>query len=403
MAEAAENWEKVDREIPIVDETQDALARQKDVEGIVESPDVLEYRKMVSNKSQDILQAKNLPDKGETVFWQNEAIADKEADDPSNPTFSLLSWNIEWGKKLDGQVDYLKTVNPDILCLQEADWGCKRSGDKNTALEMAQRLGYKYIAYTTEFVEVDGTKEEFPDSLRGTKKGGVFGIGEGGGVHGQAILSKYPITDMSSIRLHKLSQDWEEGSTIDARREPRTGQRVCQKMKIQIGDKDITVYNAHLEDKQGGETGRMAQYDQLANDAEKEGASIIVGDMNTVSHGLGRAPVIKAGNRGDFFVNALKKPFQHASEVWRKAEFSDSKDSKTKAKLEDGIPEDMLRQKTFLDPDTTTNTVKFPYGLYKGKLDWTLLEKDKFEIKRHEPGPAGLSDHRSLLVEAKIL
>lgn len=243
---ALESWQEIPAKVVITDGTEEALQKLREFEGREESQEVSDYRELVAKKSQEIIDKHNLPDKGETKFWRNDELADKKVLNLDNPTFSFLTWNIQWGKNLEKQVDYLREISPDVLCLQEVDWNCKRSNNRNVALEMARKLGYKFIVYTTEFVEVDGDKTEFPDYLRGTRKGEIMGISEGGGVHGQAILSRYPITDIGCIKLHKLFHDWEDGSTIDARREPRTGQRICQKVKIQIGNKNVAIYNVHL-------------------------------------------------------------------------------------------------------------------------------------------------------------
>jgi hypothetical protein len=50
----------------------------------------------------------------------------------SAETIKLLQWNIERGYKLQGIIEELKTINADVISLQEVDVGCERTGSLNT-------------------------------------------------------------------------------------------------------------------------------------------------------------------------------------------------------------------------------------------------------------------------------
>lgn len=68
-------------------------------------------------------------------------------------TLKCVQWNIERGYRLDDVIRVLKSHRADIVCLQELDIGCERSGGRNCALELAQALEMK-CAFLTEFEEV---------------------------------------------------------------------------------------------------------------------------------------------------------------------------------------------------------------------------------------------------------
>jgi len=89
---------------------------------------------------------------------------------------AVVSWNIERGVRFAGVLDTLKTLDADVLLLQEVDRYCDRSGGRDVAANLAAALGMNWI-FAGEFQEIgEGTKGR-------------------GALHGQAILSRYPITD----------------------------------------------------------------------------------------------------------------------------------------------------------------------------------------------------------------
>jgi len=366
------SWQETqDLDGEIIDDTKEASRKMDELEreGQPISPEIQKHRDSVRRSAQEIVEQKNLPRCGESKTWVNQNQPDKQPENPDNPEVKMLTWNIERGYKVDEQIKHLRKEDPDILCLQEVDLDCERTGNQNIALKVAQELGYKYVVYTTEFLELDGDEKDFPLSLRGKLKK----IGKGGGAHGHAILSKYPIENTSAIKLDNLWHDWEGGKQKMSKREPREGQRVAQKIDIKIGNKTVTIYNTHLEDKTNT-TGRLAQWDQIANDAEKnEHPTIITGDLNTVSHGIANA----LPNARNNFFGKRRRLGQKDSEHWRKHEFQSTSG-----------------KKTFNDP---TSKSTFNIGpLYKAKLDWFLLEDDKFTVKKSETGPKKLSDHRPI-------
>lgn len=98
---------------------------------------------------------------------------------------SLCQFNIERGYKLEGIIKALREQDADVLCLQEVDVGCERSGGLDTGAEIARALELNYV-FLSEFVEIKSPARS--SDL------------QGGGVHGNAILTKFNIIDVDVVR-----------------------------------------------------------------------------------------------------------------------------------------------------------------------------------------------------------
>ena len=409
-------------DLPEDDYRSDVRLNQLVPEGHEFTQKQIDHKRLVDQEAEKIFQKyPELPRVGEQRSWEIDGLEDGEVHgDPDHPEFKMLSMNAERGLKLLDQVEYLKQENPDVVVLQEVDWNCRRTDSTevgiddqhrplNVADEMAKRAGYKYVTYVTEFVELDHDTDEehldlFPESNRVKmfKRGklrakGIF-IKRGGGVHGRAILSKYPI-DASSKKLNNYLFDWEDAEQGAGPAEPRQGQRVCQKAIVKIGNREVAIYNNHLEN-QYGTMGRMSQWDEIQEGDEKmigaeheERPCIIAGDFNTLSNGLAQ---VMPGVKKDIF-NSLRRWFQSDASFWNEIEFS-SAASKIRDRLNDGVFNP--RQKHWMNPHgftPTASTVKL-----KRKLDWALFEEGAFEIKNQKKGPKGLSDHDPLITRVEL-
>ena len=70
----------------------------------------------------------------------------------------VVSWNIERGVRFAGVLDTLKTLNADVLLLQEVDRHCDRSDGRDVAADLAAALGMNWI-FAGEFQEIgEGTE-----------------------------------------------------------------------------------------------------------------------------------------------------------------------------------------------------------------------------------------------------
>ena len=102
----------------------------------------------------------------QSLIDSHEAIARTTA--ASKPV-KIVSWNLERGYRLEEIIAELKAIDADILCLQELDIACMRSGTLDTVQALAKALGYTGV-FVAEF-------EELYDNIRSIRD-------QGGGVHG---------------------------------------------------------------------------------------------------------------------------------------------------------------------------------------------------------------------------
>ena len=96
-----------------------------------------------------------------------------------------LVFNMERGVHLEELGDFLlscPSIRPfDMILANELDDGCVRSGGRDTARELAERLGMNYV-YALEFIEL--VNQEDPK-----------------GFHGNAVFSRWPIRSASVVRM----------------------------------------------------------------------------------------------------------------------------------------------------------------------------------------------------------
>src|SRR6185436_19647962 len=128
---------------------------------------------------------------------------------PPKNSYRFLAWNIERGTQLERQLQQLRTdpwlQQTDVMLLVETDVGMARSGNVDVARRIASELGMSYV-----FV---------PCYLSLVKGSGVERLVDGDntvGLHGNAIVSRYPIRDVKVIPL-------ENGIDKVASREKRLG------------------------------------------------------------------------------------------------------------------------------------------------------------------------------------
>ena len=157
------------------------------------------------------------------------------------PSLRVVMWNIERGLRLDEvklaftdadaflqtrddeipgtvvsqvreELEVLQTA--DILVLQELDWGMKRTGYREVVREMGAALKMNW-AYAVEFLEVDpielGTErfDEMPEDEREHLREDIEVDKKlYRGLHGTAILSRYPIREARVIPLLVQGHDW---------------------------------------------------------------------------------------------------------------------------------------------------------------------------------------------------
>jgi endonuclease/exonuclease/phosphatase family metal-dependent hydrolase len=178
----------------------------------------------------------------------------------------IVDWNIERGQQLQGVTDFLGGVNADILILQEVDLNARRTRHLNIAETIARRLEMNYVF-----------GREFQELVQGSKDSPAY--------HGQATLSKWPISKPRLIRFSRQSNFWQPHwflPNIEPFQE-RLGGRIALVAQINVAARRLITYNLHLESR-GNDALRILQLGEVLSDATCYDAQcpvIVAGDLNT--------------------------------------------------------------------------------------------------------------------------
>jgi endonuclease/exonuclease/phosphatase family metal-dependent hydrolase len=197
----------------------------------------------------------------------------------------------------------------EIIVLNEVDRGVKRTSYRNVVKELAAATQMNY-AYGVEFVEVDpltlGT-ETLEGEISADRQAMVENIvvdkSRTLGLHGTAILSRFPLSNVHILRFKNQGHDWyaDEKKTVSKleagknkaagavfsekiAREVRRGGRMALLADIEdasLPQGAVTVVATHLEDKSKPES-RLKQLEEiLAYIKDTSHPVILAGDMNT--------------------------------------------------------------------------------------------------------------------------
>lgn len=233
----------------------------------------------------------------------------------------VVSWNIAWGygwgsegsgaprtgaeirSRVDQMAQVIKTLNADVVALQEVDFDCKRSGFMDQAEYIATAAGYPFVA---PVVSWRAGYVPFPGSSPTTWWGKM--------VSGGAILSRLPIRSHQVVLFPKPAENpaWYNAFYLG---------RYVHRVEIEKDGQLIALYNTHLEAFQSGS--RMEQADDIRERLERDPAPHIIftGDLNT---GLPEATRLFAypdepqtDHRGDTTLRVLRKVagFQEAGDT----------------------------------------------------------------------------------------
>jgi endonuclease/exonuclease/phosphatase family metal-dependent hydrolase len=209
----------------------------------------------------------------------------------------------------------------DVIVLNEADWGLKRSGYSHVAEELARAAGMNY-AFGVEFVEVDplSTGTEQFEGMKPEERREVLDVikvnpSKFRGLHGNAILSRYRLENVRLVPFEHQPHDWYaderaevsklEGLKRDVgneillskvRREVRRGGRTM--LMAEIADESIpggraTVVATHLENRAQPSERREQLQELLAHIKGISHPVILAGDMNTSGSDLSPTSIKK--------------------------------------------------------------------------------------------------------------
>jgi len=292
-----------------------------------------------------------------TPFVSNAASdAGKQPRKPASPELGpflrVVQWNIERGLEFDAvrlafsdpnkfialtedkgskinehevarvreQISILKDA--DVIVLNEVDWGLNRTRFRNVAKELADALDMNY-AWGVEFVEVDpltmgidqhlviqevedtykdqaGEKQEILNYIHDIMKPDPERYK---GLHGSAILSRYPLSNVRLVPFRFQGHDWyadekkrrgplakgEGKASMEVFKEQfirqvRRGGRMMLIADItdpMIPSGSATVVATHLEDETQPKNRRRQMEELLEQVRDIRHPVIVVGDMNT--------------------------------------------------------------------------------------------------------------------------
>ena len=195
--------------------------------------------------------------------------------------FSALRW-----QRAAEELSLLRTA--DVILLNEVDVGMPRTAYADVVRELANALGMNYT-FAVEFVELSGLADDV-DPLRYR------------GLHGNAILSRFPIR---SVTVHRLPQcyDWfetermqitnlEKGKRWTAARllnervarQVRRGGRMALIAELNIGlgaDETLTAVASHLEERSTPSCRQQQMLDLLTAIQGIAGPVVLGADLNS--------------------------------------------------------------------------------------------------------------------------
>ncbi len=177
---------------------------------------------------------------------------------PPAGALRVVTWNIERGMQFERILATLRSIDADVVLLQEVDRFCKRTAYRDVARELATSLGMNWLA-AGEFQEVGEARDDVP------------------ALTGQAILSRFPIDDPDVVIFREQTpMRWRFNPS-----QPRRGGRIA--LAGRTGG--LTFFNVHVES--GGDDAlRQSQLDEvIARARRREGAAVIAGDFNNSLHG----------------------------------------------------------------------------------------------------------------------
>ena len=200
----------------------------------------------------------------------------------------VVSWNINRGLRLQRVIDFLAGAKADLVLLQESDLNARRTHHLNIAREICQKLQMNYVF-----------GREFQELTQGSRASPAY--------HGQATLSRWPLSNSRIIRFQRQSNFWHPHwflPEIEPFQE-RLGGRLALVSDANIAGKTIVTYNLHLESR-GDDGLRCSQLSEALDDTRRydwNAPIVFAGDFNLDVSGGDAACAITRAQFKDAFAN----------------------------------------------------------------------------------------------------
>lgn len=180
-----------------------------------------------------------------------------------------VAWNVDRGKKTDQLIACLKTNehlrDADILFLTETDWGMARSGNRNVTADIAAALNM-HAYFAPAYLNL--TAGHGAERVRG---------GENRyGLHGNSVLSRYPL---DNLRVVKLKNSTDKFKSVEV----RLGQQTALLADLNVGNQIMTLVCLHL-DAYSSQRQRGQQLRSVLQVLPKKNPVILAGDLNTSTY-----------------------------------------------------------------------------------------------------------------------
>lgn len=192
------------------------------------------------------------------------------APDLSKP-FRAVAWNIDRGKKTDEVVRCLQTHpqlrEADFILLTETDWGMARSGNRNVTADIAAALNM-HAWFAPAYLNLTAG--------HGAER--VMGGQNDYGLHGNSLLSRYPLSNLRVVKLKNATDKFRS-------KEVRLGQQTALVADLVAGDRCVTLGCVHL-DAYSSQRQRALQLREILRALPSQGPVIIGGDFNTSTYNV---------------------------------------------------------------------------------------------------------------------
>jgi endonuclease/exonuclease/phosphatase family metal-dependent hydrolase len=177
----------------------------------------------------------------------------------------IVSWNIERGLQFPKILDFLRTMQADLLLLQEVDLNARRTQYRDIASELAHCLNLNYV-FGMEFQELS----------EGTPARPAY--------HGMATLSPWPLSKARIIRFRDQSSFWKPHWYVPnlPAFQRRTGGRSVLVAEATVCGRKVVTYNLHLESR-GADDLRVRQLNEVLTDCRRyveRPSFVVAGDFN---------------------------------------------------------------------------------------------------------------------------